>query len=197
MSSRRHVEMERVGRVSRFTFTDRTLFGGSGEWFTHDVIEPVSELGLRNVLLDFTNIESVYDPFFDRVIALYRIVHQAQGNLVLCRMQPNIRDAFRVPKVARILTIATDPNLADLHWVTRDIFGHPPGPPLLASDWRTDTVLALARQIYDSHDCRAMPILADALQDAGCDSDEVLNHCRGEGPHVRGCWVVDLVLGLS
>jgi hypothetical protein len=40
-----------------------------------------------------------------------------------------------------------------------------------------------------------MPILADALQDAGCVNDDVLNHCRGPGPHLRGCWVVDLVLG--
>ena len=39
-----------------------------------------------------------------------------------------------------------------------------------------------------------MPILADALMDAGCDSEEVINHCRGPGPHVRGCWVVDLIL---
>ena len=36
---------------------------------------------------------------------------------------------------------------------------------------------------------------ADALQDAGCDNDDILDHCRGDGPHVRGCWVVDLVLG--
>jgi len=42
-----------------------------------------------------------------------------------------------------------------------------------------------------------MPILADALQDAGCDNAGILNHCRGNGPHVRGCWVVDLVLGKS
>ncbi|MBP3957883.1 hypothetical protein J8F10_21730 [Gemmata sp. G18] len=41
----------------------------------------------------------------------------------------------------------------------------------------------------------AMPILADALQDAGCDRTDVLDHCRGPEPHVRGCWVVDLVLG--
>ena len=40
-----------------------------------------------------------------------------------------------------------------------------------------------------------MPILADALQDAGCTNEDVLTHCRGDGPHVRGCWVVDLLLG--
>ena len=42
-----------------------------------------------------------------------------------------------------------------------------------------------------------LPILADALEDAGCDNADILNHCRSAGPHVRGCWVVDLVLGRS
>ena len=56
--------------------------------------------------------------------------------------------------------------------------------------------LALARQMYESREFSAMPVLADALQDAGCDSDDVLKHCREAGAvHVRGCWVVDLVLG--
>ena len=40
-----------------------------------------------------------------------------------------------------------------------------------------------------------LPILSSALQDAGCDSADILDQCRGPGPHVRGCWVVDLVLG--
>ena len=40
-----------------------------------------------------------------------------------------------------------------------------------------------------------MPILGDALQDAGCHDEDMLTHCRGDGPHVRGCWVVDLLLG--
>lgn len=77
----------------------------------------------------------------------------------------------------------------------RDIFGNPFRPVAFAPEWRTDTAAALAKQMYESRDFGAMPILADALQEAGCDSEEVLNHCRGDGPHVRGCWVVDLVLG--
>ncbi len=67
-------------------------------------------------------------------------------------------------------------------------------PPSLPSEWRTDTAIALARTMYEAREFGAMPILADALQDAGCDSDDILNHCRGDGPHVRGCWVCDLVL---
>jgi hypothetical protein len=59
----------------------------------------------------------------------------------------------------------------------------------------TSTAIVLARRMYDSRDFSAMPILADALQDAGCADEAVLSHCRGEGPHVRGCWVVDLLLG--
>jgi hypothetical protein len=77
----------------------------------------------------------------------------------------------------------------------RDIFGNPFRSIACAPQWRTDTAIALARTMYESRDFSAMPILADALQDGGCDSAEVLDHCRGPGPHVRGCWVVDLVLG--
>lgn len=60
--------------------------------------------------------------------------------------------------------------------------------------WRTRTAVLLARQMHESRDFSAMPILADALQDAGCDNADILDHCRGPGPHVRGCWVVNLVL---
>jgi hypothetical protein len=77
----------------------------------------------------------------------------------------------------------------------REIFGNPFRPVAFSPEWRTDTAVMLAQQMYDSRDFSAMPILADALQDAGCDNQDILQHCRGDGPHVRGCWVVDLVLG--
>lgn len=76
-----------------------------------------------------------------------------------------------------------------------DIFGNPFRPATFLPEWRTTTVLNLAQQMYDSRDFSPVPILADALQDAGCDNADILNHCRGPGSHVRGCWVVDLVLG--
>ncbi|VTS01461.1 Uncharacterized protein OS=Sorangium cellulosum (strain So ce56) GN=sce5710 PE=4 SV=1 [Gemmata massiliana] len=84
---------------------------------------------------------------------------------------------------------------ADQAAILRDIFGNPFRLAAFPASWRTPTVLTLAAQMYESRDFGAMPILADALQDAGCDNADVLDHCRGPGPHVRGCWVVDLVLG--
>jgi hypothetical protein len=80
--------------------------------------------------------------------------------------------------------------------VVRDIFGNPFRPVAFYPAWRTDTAVALARQMYDSREFGAMPILADALQDAGCEDEQVLHHCRDTNQvHVRGCWVCDLVLG--
>ncbi len=61
--------------------------------------------------------------------------------------------------------------------------------------WLTPNVVALAGTIYDDRAFDRMPILADALEDAGCDNADILAHCRGGGEHVRGCWVVDLLLG--
>ncbi len=87
-----------------------------------------------------------------------------------------------------------------LEWgaLVRDIYGPNPFRPVVFDpSWRTSTAVGLARSMDESHDFAAMPLLADALEDAGGDSPDVLAHCRGDGPHVRGCWVVDLVLGPS
>ena len=77
----------------------------------------------------------------------------------------------------------------------RDIFGNPFRPVTADPAWLTSDVVALATSIYAEKAFDRLPILADALQDAGCDNADVLDHCRSDGPHVRGCWVVDLLLG--
>jgi hypothetical protein len=74
----------------------------------------------------------------------------------------------------------------------RDIFSF--HPITLSPSWLTSTVVSLANQMYDTRDFSAMPILADALMDASCDNETILTHCRGLGPHTRGCWVIDLIL---
>lgn len=79
--------------------------------------------------------------------------------------------------------------------VWRRTGSNPVRPVSFAAPWRTDTAVPLARQMYEPGDISGPLILADALQDAGCDSGDILDHCRGSGPHVCGCWVVDLVRG--
>jgi hypothetical protein len=80
--------------------------------------------------------------------------------------------------------------------VMRECFGTLPLRPVTFSPaWRTQDVAILAKGIYEEKAFDRLPILADALQDAGCDNEEALSHCRGAGAHVRGCWALDLVLG--
>jgi hypothetical protein len=77
----------------------------------------------------------------------------------------------------------------------RCIFGNPFRPVVVDPCWLTFTVTALANGIYADKAFDRLPILADALQDAGCENIDVLNHCRLPGEHARGCWVVDTLLG--
>ena len=77
----------------------------------------------------------------------------------------------------------------------RDIFGNPFRPATMEPAWITPTVKRLAETIYADRAFDRLPILADALEEVGCTNAEILVHCRGPGPHVRGCWVVDLLLG--
>jgi hypothetical protein len=86
----------------------------------------------------------------------------------------------------------------------RDIFGNPFRPVSINPAWLTPTVTDLATVAYEE---RALPsgeldparlaVLADALEEAGCDNADLLSHLRSPGPHVRGCWAVDLLTGRS
>jgi hypothetical protein len=86
--------------------------------------------------------------------------------------------------------------------IVRDIFCNPFRPATVSPAWLTPSVLALAQAAYEERalpsgelDTARLAVLADALEDAGCDHADLLGHLRGPGPHVRGCWVIDLLLG--
>jgi len=79
--------------------------------------------------------------------------------------------------------------------IIRDIFGNHFHPVTFEPTWRTATVTSLAQATYTNRTFEQLPILADALEEAGCTDAAILNHCRQPGEHVRGCWAIDVVLG--
>jgi hypothetical protein len=84
---------------------------------------------------------------------------------------------------------------ADAVALLRCIYGNPFRPVALDLGWLTPEVVVLAGVVYNELAFDRLPILADALEDAGCTDQDTLGHLRGPGPHVRGCWVIDLLLG--
>jgi hypothetical protein len=79
--------------------------------------------------------------------------------------------------------------------ILRDLFGPMPFRPLTVDPcWAKANVVSLAQVAYDQQVFDHLPILADALEDAGCTDSDILSHLRGPGPHVRGCFVVDIIL---
>lgn len=111
--------------------------------------------------------------------------------------------------IGRLRWVGVDPEIKGIAPpLLRDIFGPLPFRrvcvPATILDWNSGTVHQLAQTIYEERalpegalDTLRLTILADALEEAGCDYADVLNHLRGPGPHVRGCWVVDLLLAKS
>jgi hypothetical protein len=104
------------------------------------------------------------------------------------------------------LGIAMTLNWPDAHGVeeaalaglAREIFGNPFFQAVIDQSWltrRDGAVVKLAQAIYADRVVERLHVLADALEDAGCTDADLLGHLRGPGPHVRGCWALDLILG--
>jgi hypothetical protein len=83
--------------------------------------------------------------------------------------------------------------------LVRDLFGNPFRPPAPAEaawlEWDGGAVRRLAQAVYSERAFADLPVLADALEDAGCEEGDLLAHLRGPGPHALGCWALDLLLG--
>jgi hypothetical protein len=100
-----------------------------------------------------------------------------------------------IPYVRPFPYYGSPPREEDL---LRDVFASPfvqsPRVDPAWLSWNDGTVVKLARGIYEERAFDRMPVLADALEEAGCHEEMILAHCRGPGPHIRGCWVMDRIL---
>lgn len=97
--------------------------------------------------------------------------------------EPTVREIFEVPPARQAPSIL------------REIFGNPFRSTAIDHAWLVPAVTSLAQVIYDEWAFDRMPELAEALQSVGCQEFSILDHCRTPARHVRGCWVVDLLLG--
>jgi hypothetical protein len=97
------------------------------------------------------------------------------------------------------VTVASREDISALQCrLFRDVIGNPFRPVALDPSWlhwKDRGVQRLARAIYEERRFHELPALGDALAQAECTNTAVLAHCREPGEHVRGCWVVDLLLG--
>jgi hypothetical protein len=150
----------------------------------------------------YHNLIECADHFADGIakshqLALKRLSVFRHSNSSLARAirwVTNPSASYAAKKTAELTQRLQGDHCIDQSQILRDIFGNPFRSVNVDPCWLSSTVLVLARQMYDSRDFSAMPILADALQDSGCDNADILNHCRGPGPHVRGCWLLDKLL---
>lgn len=133
-----------------------------------------------------------------------RSYHAAKAAVATCA-PTDWQAAFNAMRAAARAANTVDAESSDAgelrHQATilRCVFGNPCRPVAFDPGWRTwhsDLPVTMARRMYESRDFADMPVLADALEEAGCTNQEMLSHCRQEGvDHVRGCWVLDAILG--
>jgi hypothetical protein len=181
-------------RFAMFNLDSRDRFSMSPlEWADHLRLRHGLEAAF--FMLDFLGPNQTPDP----IASLLRdceLTLRVDSALRAGILDPTAEDGGASPS-HEVALAAINAALECQSRLVRDIFGNPFRPLELDARWLTSTVVDLAHSIYDGRAFERMPLLGDALMDAGCDSDEIIQHCRGDGPHVRGCWVVDLNLRKS
>jgi hypothetical protein len=175
------------------------------DWRADEVSEADAEYSEdRTTYADYANAEAAYAAAYpscflteelDEVLKAPRSVCTAVGCDAEAVAYFADEDDFSAKVVADVARQKEEVAQIEL---LRHIVGNPFRPVTLDTSiltWNDATIPALLSKLTDDQSSVPLPILADALEDAGFDNAEILSHLRGPGPHVRGCWVLDLLLG--
>jgi anti-anti-sigma factor len=159
-----------------------------GRWIGQETVDELTRLAGRGRLyIDFGLIPSMASSSLRDIIVLQRSVAASGGCVVLCGLRPSLEEMFRILGLGRLFELRGEGPPGGC--------GPLPDPSWLA--WNDGAIRKMALSIYDDRTFERLPLLADALEDAGCADKDILGHCRGSGEHVRECWVVNLLLGKS
>jgi hypothetical protein len=129
-------------------------------------------------------------------VAAHFATREDRADAVRAAYYAVVDDARLAAEHASFRARPADWDVRQAAWL-RDLLGGQGRPPGLDSvrAWNGGCVVKLARAVYQERRFQDLPVLADALEEAGCTDTEILTHCRQPGDHVPGCWLVDLLLG--
>jgi anti-anti-sigma factor len=192
-----HTAIEHFGGVTVVRFvTKRLTDSGTLQKAGDELFRIPDELGRANLVLDCSQLSYASSAVLGKFITLHRKVQHAHGRLMFCCVPPQLLEFLQITKLDKMFALAPRPPFETAAHVVSEFFGELVRPVAFDPAWRTDTAVTLAKQMRDAGEFGAMPILADALQDAGCEDEHLLMHCRdATQPHTRTCWVCELVLG--
>jgi hypothetical protein len=168
---------------------------GAGEESSLRIAEQDAKAAIPSLTLNFRPSEQAAAAGAMAVVN----IEAAQAARLACGWGRNVKLALALEQETGDMSRAENKAFAD--WGAEavallvDILGNPSRPMALVPPWQTPQAVDLARSMYDNRDFTQMPELAKLLEAAGCSDAGVLEHCRGQGPHVRGCWLVDSLLG--
>ena len=173
------------------------LYPFDEHWLTDDeVMAQIERLDRPTVYVDLGRTTVLFGTRLGRIVRLLVRVRNVGGQLILCRVRPEIIEVFEIVKfLPRRFNHPALPNWPIIHSAEMPNGTRFPDPVWLA--WERGIVQTLARTVMEDRDFDLMPVLGDALEDAGCTRSEVLEHCRDPGPHVLDCWVIRMLLGVA
>lgn len=146
------------------------------------------------ILIDLNGAHFIAGVFLGALITAWKRVRDAGGEVQLCSSEPSVLEVFEITKLTKIFPLHRgrwdDPGL--IAGAFRHTFACRPISPE-CRNWNDGVVGKIARVIEEEGAFNELPILADALEEAGCTDRLLLDHCRHAGNHLPGCWALELL----
>jgi anti-anti-sigma factor len=160
------------------------LLPRDGEWLLDPLLlERLTQARPDCLWVDCSQIEFISGSWMSHSVRLFSWVRGWGGKLVLCGVHGALKEVLAITGLDGVLGVQA---------------GDVPGGRLLLPEhswlaWNDGTVVAISRAIRSERAFDQLPVLADALEEAGCTEPDILGHCRTAGPHRRDCWVLHLL----
>jgi anti-anti-sigma factor len=155
-----------------------------GDWLLDQrLLDLVSQARPGSLYVDCSLVQYAFDAWLSHMLRLFKVVRGQAGRLVLCGVHEPLSDVLAITQLDRVVGVRRQEvpggalRLLEPSWLA----------------WNDGTVLRLTRGARSRRALDLLPVLADALEEAGCTEADILTHCRCGGPHLPDCWVLGLL----